>query len=386
MTFQRRRRLYLLLLPLLIFFDLYGVLALMRQPNALRDALVLTVPLLTILFATFYINVAVHEMGHWLAGKLVGFKTLALQVGPLLWTKGEGGQRFQVAPWAGRIGGFAGMWPPDSQNLRQRFAVFVAGGPLASLLFAAATFLWLQTLPGSLRLGPAMLLYQGFVLLLFIYAAFTAVLNLLPFQTHGLRTDGGRLLMIAMGGLKYKRMMAITNMGMLARSGVRMREYPPALFDAITAAPDKSPEHAQGLLLRAFYSFETAHDQEAVQYAIEATETISPKATIMHAVVFNEAAALLAWLGMDAARARRLFDEADGKTLFYRHNRPRAEACVLLAEGRPQEALAKALEAEQELEREMQMHPNLFAFDQDFIRAIKARCEAALGSQVASPV
>lgn len=364
----------MVLMPVITFVYARKILSWHHPADlATRQALVLTVPLLAAIYLTYYLNVAVHEGGHWLAGRLVGFQTQAVQIGPLLWRRGTSGERFELAPWRGRIGGYVGMWPEDQQRLRGRFAAFVAGGPLGSLLIALATYPWVRTLAEPIGGSPGVLLYQAFVFFLFVYAAFMTVMNLVPFQSHGATTDGAKLLTVLRGGPKYKRLMAMITVGALGRSGARPRDYPPHLVEALTSAPDQSPEHAYMLLLRALHSFDTGHDEEAVQYASEAADTVKPKASILYSSILNEAAGIIAWFGAGATRARELFDKVDAKLLTFRFTRLRSEAAVLMAEGRLDDARRTLAAAKAQFELDAAMYRGLFAFERDWLDAMDRR-------------
>ncbi|MGK7312515.1 MAG: hypothetical protein ACN0LA_09770 [Candidatus Longimicrobiales bacterium M2_2A_002] len=82
---------------------------------------------------------AVHEAGHLLAGRLVGFRFLLFIVGPL--RVAREGDRVQVG-WnrslslAGWLAA-TGPTPDRLERLRRRTAIMVAGGPLTSLAAGA---------------------------------------------------------------------------------------------------------------------------------------------------------------------------------------------------------------------------------------------------------
>lgn len=380
MSFERRRLILRILAPLAVFYELRLVLAPIHPREATVWALTMTIPVIAVLILTFYINVAIHEGGHWLAGRLVGFEPNSLQIGPFLWRVTAEGTRFQLSPWRGRVAGFAGMWPESSERLQSRFALFVLGGPAANLLSLAILYPLFRSLPAPDRLSTVGFLGEIAAFFLFLYALMLGLINLIPFHAQGMATDGRKLLTILQGGPRFKRMMALLQLSNLMRLGTRPRDYPPEMMQALLSSPDGSTEHAQALLLNAYYSFDTGHDEEAVQLATEAAQTISPRAAIHHAVMTNDAAGMVAWLGGGAPSARALLEKSNPRLLMYPFARPRSEAAVLLAEGRYSEALEYVRQADDLLSTELRTSPEMFKLERDWIRAIKDRIERGLAA------
>ena len=323
----------------------------------------------------FWINIFVHEGGHWLAGRLLGFKLYAFQAGPFLWTWGEGGRRFQRSWYAGKLGGFVSMWPRDPSGLRWKFGLHVLAGPLASLVFGLATLPWYVAVTKEENWSRWHLGYELGVLLLCVYGLLLWFLNLIPRQAHGAVTDGGQIWSALQGGPAFKRMAAIGGLTSVARTGVRPRDYPEDLVTAATSYPDGSPQHAFSLLMRAYHEMDTGHDEEAVQAANEAADAVGKKASLIYAMISNEAAAIVAWFGAGRVRARELFDRVDRSLLAVKFASFRSEALVLMAEGRLDQADVALKQAETGLAKELEQHPNLFPMERDWMPAIRARLE-----------
>src|SRR5512138_2606290 len=101
---------------------------------ALIELLPTTHPLLVPLaiVAMLVIGVAVHESGHLLADLLLGFRIIAVSVGPLQIANENGTLRLRRnrdLP----LGGMVAAAPKSSANLRKRMLLTVVAGPLASL-------------------------------------------------------------------------------------------------------------------------------------------------------------------------------------------------------------------------------------------------------------
>ena len=81
---------------------------------------------------------AVHETGHLIGGISRGMRFLLLIVGPMQWTRSPGGIRFKWHRNFGLMGGLAAATPDDQLPLEPQLQRLIVGGPLASLLLAAA--------------------------------------------------------------------------------------------------------------------------------------------------------------------------------------------------------------------------------------------------------
>jgi hypothetical protein len=138
----------------------------------------------------FPLQLAAHELGHVLCGRLVGFGFVSIQVGPWCLDRELGRWRVTFRPLAFGFGGRAMMRFRHEDRLGPRQAVFAAGGPAANLLhallagLAAAALSPPHSSPSAFAVG---LLggceAQGLVL---------GVLNLVPIGLAG--TDGARIL------------------------------------------------------------------------------------------------------------------------------------------------------------------------------------------------
>ncbi len=86
-----------------------------------------------------WIALAVHECGHLAAGLLAGWRFDLLVIGPLRLARESGGRvRLGWNRDPAMFGGAGGATPTRTTGLRNAMAMFVAGGPLASLLVAPA--------------------------------------------------------------------------------------------------------------------------------------------------------------------------------------------------------------------------------------------------------
>lgn len=156
--------------------------------------------MLALLIPSFFLVIALHEAGHAFVGVKVNFEFRFYVVGPFLWEK-EGGQwRFK---WNKNVNTFGGMvlcLPTDSKNLSKRFALYAAGGPLASLLSAllfVAVHIFLSTSTSN-STWVEILTHWAWVLFLLSSAIF--LVTAVPFHSKGFSSDGARVMRLYRGG------------------------------------------------------------------------------------------------------------------------------------------------------------------------------------------
>ena len=105
--------------------------------------------------ACLALAVIVHEVGHLLAGWMVGFRFSSITIGPMAVRLEYGRLRAgfrRVLPAAGH----AGMHIDRIRRLRRRLLRFIAGGPLANLLTAALAGSWLASPPPGRLCWPSL--------------------------------------------------------------------------------------------------------------------------------------------------------------------------------------------------------------------------------------
>lgn len=181
--------------------------------------------------------VLLHELGHALAGRSQGFRFHWLVVGPFRWEKQAGQLRFGWNISLNVAGGMVLCVPTDDHNLRRRFMAFAAGGPLASLLWAAVALGGYALLP-----APAKVHLSGVGLAMCgIVSAAIALITLIPAHMGGFYTDGARVLNMwrneAAGQFEIAVLAAVAH----SVAGTRPRELPLTQLEATAALPQELP-------------------------------------------------------------------------------------------------------------------------------------------------
>ncbi len=134
---------------------------------------------IALFFAFMYLHIYIHEAGHVICGRIVGFTASRVVIGngrkPLV--------RFTVAGTLVEItpsfsGGFTYVNVVPSGGLRARFFFFILGGVLFNAIAIAAVYLVAYPLLGSTPGGAAdVFIYAGIIM---------AAINLLPFNIYAM--------------------------------------------------------------------------------------------------------------------------------------------------------------------------------------------------------
>lgn len=135
------------------------------------------------MFISIFININIHEFGHFIFGKIFGYRLLSYRIGFLTWNYENGRMKFSIIKNKG-YDGLCAMIPPKHEISNSKIILFSAGGIMLNIL-SGLVFLSL----------PSVLLNPPFTLKLFLYisggtALFLAILNLLPFFSGNNPTDG----------------------------------------------------------------------------------------------------------------------------------------------------------------------------------------------------
>jgi len=169
----------------------------------------------------FFIAIAIHEAGHAVAGIRMHFNFKTYIVGPFMWEKSNSEWRFQWNKNINTAGGMVICLPQDTVNLTNRFAVYAAGGPIASLLFAVVNYVGYLAIPTAHTateiLRDALFITAVLSLIIFITTA-------VPLRANGFSSDGSRVLRLLQRGDTAKFELIILKLITNTAAGVRPRD------------------------------------------------------------------------------------------------------------------------------------------------------------------
>jgi hypothetical protein len=284
--------------------------------------------------------------------------------------------------------------------LRIRYTLHVAGGPFASLLLAV--LLWqvvssqmIAIVAFASPLAPAYLAAAGVnapgsrgvaavaagltlaVLYMSAVSLLSAVFGTIPLKYHGRPNDGLLVLRAWRQGAAFERQLALGALQGYVTMGWRPRRWSASLVQrALALASDPVTEY-WACIYAYYWAFDTDDAAGAGAHLDRAME-LYPSLARGPGAITLEAAYYLARHRGDVAAARAWAERGSGS----RHEafmRPRAEAAILQAEGRPIEALAIA-EAGLAALAAAPLLPNETDFESDTLRELAVQAQQALAA------
>jgi hypothetical protein len=291
---------------------------------------------------------AVHELGHVVAGTISRFRFVLLVVGPLRVVRELDGLHVGLNRDIALVGGIAMSVPRDGTNIYQRLALLYAGGPLASLLLALA-IVGLMSLDAQWSKSARVV-----VAVIGAASAGIGLITLIPMAVGAFKSDGyqlRRLLTRGPGADHTRDMMLLIGQ---AFSGVRARDYDSRLVARVLNPA--SPEGGMSGLGHQYALDRGDHQTAAIWLAQMLRETPSLPRTLQPGAWL--------WAAIHRARidgapeeARGYRARADGPSLFdVAALRALADAEILAADGRASEAAAIA---RHELDRPRPLQPEV---------------------------
>lgn len=290
--------------------------------------------MLPFLVAIILLVLIVHEVGHVLAGLWVGFEFRMITVGPFMLQKEGNKTRFRWNTRLNAAGGLALCLPKTEQNLKSNFIKFVAGGPIASLLFALlclAIYYYGQTS------SP-----QNFWLLSGTMSAMIFFTTIIPMRSKGFFSDGARMLNLMKGGKDATIDLVILTTTVASSSGIRPRDLNVAPIQQIL---DSQYAHPFIPYLQIYmYNHWLDHQQptQALPYLSEALEGIHNIPVGYQAMLWLDWAFHQAYYLQNVPEAKEALGKAKISAVIPPHSVHKSKAAVYWAEGQHPTALQEA--------------------------------------------
>ena len=353
--------------------QMFAVLALGSYWPSFGVSLMITVILL---FLSVWIGIAVHELGHFIAGSLANFEAQMLVVGRFSWQRIGTRWIFEFLPTSPISGCYYGS-PRNEQGLNRRFAFMILGGVTANFFIAVLSIV------GLLQVGvreswtmDMTALWRMLLTFLFLMNSLLAIFNLVPFWSKGnFKSDGLQLWRIARGDPNVPRDMALLMLIGSARMGVKPRDWEPHLIQVANALEDGSEEFATARFIRFTHFMDRGETQAAGVALDEAMSRIEHVNEMNRPSFWLEHANFLALHRNQPEAARRSFDEA-AKYTVRPMTRLRVEAAIAFAERDWPRVMEKASAALEDFK--CWGEPPAFAQDDaEELRALMARAAAS---------
>jgi len=319
-------------------------------------------------FVTAFAAIAIHEMAHALVGVMVGFRFNSLRIGRLQFDR-----PFRISLYRGRgtgAGGWASLFPLKQDNLIWRAIAMLLAGPLSNLLSIGV----LLALPYA---------KEGFSALFIYISALLGIMNLIPFRSRAVYTDGGRILMLLQNRARGERWLAMLKLIEEMRTGPPEKMTPEFMAKAI-AIEDNSPDTVTAHAIAYAAAFWQHKDDEAARLLETCLRHSNLAAPSQRQGLAVDAAVFQARRRKRADLAQGWLAELPART-EYPWLRPRAEAAILEAQG----DVAGARKKLDEVEKLISASPNQATREMSLpnLRRWKSELQvtAALSNQHSAP-
>ncbi len=305
-----------------------------------------------------FLSVVWHELGHLLAGWLVGFRFVLVTFGPLRIAREAGGTRLSlihtnVVQWQGR----ALMVPRQFGDFRRRRMVMLAGGPLATLL----KLLLILGVNFALRLEGI-----GYGLgLALLWLVLSAVMLLpataVPQKIGNRYTDMARIWQMWRGGAALTRQLALTNLIEASLRGVRPAQMDANFIAATLAAPPDSSEALVGHYVAHLQALDKGEVTEAAVFLDKTLRLLLHRPPKQQSpIIFASAAYFVARYERDLARAQEWLshiqpEQYNALALEVEQILLRVRAQMLLLEGELALAKTAALQSKRLLQKSVDL-------------------------------
>ena len=300
-----------------------------------------------ILFVIIVLAVAIHEAGHFIAGKAVGLKFYMLSVGPVKFQLRGERIRLELNKNLNMVGGLTIMLPEIGQFKETESAQFwyLAGGIIANIITSIMLFVLVAVLIVNSLVLPESLLTYTLYTTAFINMLI-GVTALIPSNSGALESDGTQLLDLHRGGIKSVIKQRIMALLVSIWNGGRPREMNKAEIDNLLELTQSNTDsNALSIRLLAFgYHLDNGEIDLAESFLDEVIECVKQQKNIMiEGTVYSEKAFVLAAFRRDSETAQLFLDKAK-KGYTEEFTIAKAEAAILLLNSKIEEAIDRAKE------------------------------------------
>ena len=187
------------------------------------DTILLAAVLIMGLYLAIFLQLILHEAGHWFFGRLTGYRFASFRIGSFMWIKQDGKTRFCKFKLAG-TGGQCLMTPPEMRDGKMPYVLYNLGGAISNIFFAALFAAAAGLAKGS---GFASALFMIFAL---VGAAF-ALMNGIPLRFGTIDNDGYNALSLGRDPAALRAFWSQMQINEQSMQGVRIKDMPEAWFE-----------------------------------------------------------------------------------------------------------------------------------------------------------
>lgn len=246
------------------------------------------------------LGVNIHELGHVVFGKIVGYRLISYSIGPFTWLNENGKMRFSIRKNKG-YGGLCSMMPPDKNLSNYQYGMYYAGGIFFNTLSAstlAVTYIALGDLSDKMNS-----FFLDFIFCWVLLAGF----NLLPLILGNNPTDGKLIWSMLIKSPFTEKLICLNRISVQRSSGSRPRDIP------ITVLPNTEKPDAFDMILVLYLYFKALDSDNQVDilfYSGIIEKNIESFSNISLPAVYNELC-FSACIAGDMKKAKAYYNKAE---------------------------------------------------------------------------
>ena len=245
-------------------------------------------------------GVNIHEIGHVVFGKIVGYKLISYSIGPLTWLNENGSMRFCFRKNKG-FGGLCSMMPPNKNLTNYQYGMYYAGGVFFNTLSAST----LAVIYAAFAKMPEMM--NSFFLDSVFCWVLLAGFNLLPLIIGNNPTDGKLIWSMLIKSPFTEKLICLNRISVQRSSGTRPRDIP------INVSPNtEKPDSFDMILLlyQYFKALDEGNKEKFINYSELIEKNIGAFSSISLPAVYYELC-FSACIANNADKANRYYKKAE---------------------------------------------------------------------------
>ena len=213
---------------------------------------------------SFYLHIIIHEGGHYIFGRLTGYKLICFRIGSIAFIKEDDKIKIKKFSIAG-TGGQCLMDPPEYKENKYPFVLYNLGGGLLNIIFSMIVFIIYIIFVQAAYLSGILLSFSGIGIIV-------GLTNIIPLKLGGVANDGYNIISLKKDkDARYAFYRQLKISALLAK-GVRVKDMPEEWFNLPEDADLNNPIMAAVACMKGSYyqdkkDFERA--KEEFNYALE---------------------------------------------------------------------------------------------------------------------
>lgn len=192
------------------------------EGGVLNNQLLLSFVMLLSIYVAVYLQMMIHEAGHYVFGRLTGYRLSSFRIGSLMWIRDEGELKLKRFSLAG-TGGQCLMIPPDMVDGKLPVVLYNLGGAIMNVI-ASMLFYGIYVLLEHDTLLPL------FFSMLAVIGVGIALINGVPLRMGSIDNDGYNAISLKKSPEALRAFWIQMKINHQVSTGVRLKDMPEEWF------------------------------------------------------------------------------------------------------------------------------------------------------------